>query len=306
MRGTTWRDLGELIRSARLAGPLPNLRRLTEFVTAFEQAVAPIAKRAGQRRCLDDALCDACVKLCMLLTAYAATAGVPFRADLAVLGGAVARVYDDLVDAIGTDDADGRIAALFGGAPVRPGTRQEWLLHELYRELERRLNRDRTDPVYAALRCLHAYQVRSRLQHDLAIGSTVLAEITAAKGGYAMVVFAGLMHPAMTDRQINVVWELGGALQLLDDYLDTVADRRAGITTAATRGQSSLADVCRRLRAIRPALRACFGRDQPLSGLLYLHLWLAFLKCRTPGWPARYRPFRLVIRVLRRRVRRTV
>lgn len=302
---TTWRDICELVRSARLAGPLPPLRReLAGYVTAFERTVAPIVTRVGLPHYLDDDVCEACTKLCVLLAAYAATAGVRFRADLVMLGGVVARVYDDLVDLTGTEDADRRVAALFGGADAEPRTAHERLLHELYRELETRLGRERTDPIYAALRDLHTHQVRSRAQRDPAIGSLALADITGSKGGLAMVVFAGLVHPGMSGRQADVVWRLGGALQLLDDYLDRAEDRRAGITTAATRGQVSLAGICRRLRALQPALVSSFGRDQPLSGVLYLHLWWAFLSCRASGWPRRHRPFHVVVRLLRRRVLR--
>ncbi|MBE1577749.1 hypothetical protein H4W30_004809 [Amycolatopsis roodepoortensis] len=46
-----------------------------------------------------------------LIEAYAAMAGVPFRADLAVLGGAVARLYDDLLDEYGSEDLAGRLSA---------------------------------------------------------------------------------------------------------------------------------------------------------------------------------------------------
>jgi hypothetical protein len=115
-----------------------------------------------------------------------------------------------------------------------------------------------------------------------------------------MAVFAGLLHPGMTAAQLSVVRELGAVLQVLDDYLDVGADRRAGITTVATSGALTLAQVCRPMRALRPRLRACLGRDQPLSVVLYLTLWMAFLRRRSPRWPADHRPFRLLIRRNRR------
>jgi len=304
MGGGVWRDLGELIRTAGLAGRLPPVRRRTaEYVAEFDRVVAPIMARFSSGGYLDDATYDVCAKLSFLLAAYAATAGVLFRRDLAVLGGAVARVYDDLIDS-GTDDTvDTWVAALFRGEPATPRSDRERLLHALYRELERRLDRGRDDPVYAALLALHDNQVRSRRQRDPAIAPALLTDITVAKGGHAMVVCVGLLHPALTERQIAVVHELGVALQLLDDYLDVAADRRSGITTAATRHELTLAHVCRRLRELRPTLRACYGRDQPLGAVLYLNLWLAFVRHRFPGWPARRRPFRVLVRSARRRIR---
>ena len=292
-----WRDVVELVRCVGMAARPPAVRRpVAEFVAVFDDVVAPIVVRAGRPEYLTDATYDVCAKLGLLLSAYATTAGVPFRADLAILGGAVARVYDDLVDDDG-GDVDW-LAALFRGVPRAPRTDRERLLADLYTDLERRLDRDRHDPVYDELLALHENQVRSRRQRDPAIGAALLADITRAKGGHAMAVFAGLLHPAMTAAQLSVVRELGAVLQVLDDYVDVGADRRAGITTVATSGGVTLAEICRRVRALR--LRACFGRDQPLSVVLYLTLWTAFLRRRSPEWPARRRPFRLLIRRNRR------
>lgn len=301
-----WRDLAELVRSAGLAGRLPSVRRrIAGYVAEYDRVVAPTMARLGARAYLSDATYEVCAKLSFLLAAYAATAGVPFRADIAVLGGAVARVYDDLIDSADTTDdtTDARVAALFDGEAMTPRTTRERVLHALYRELERRLDRDRGDPVYTALLALHNDQIRSRSQRDATISQALLTDITRTKGGHAMVVFVGLLHPGMTERQVAVTRELGAVLQLLDDYVDVAADRRSGITTSATRHELTLAHICRRIRLSRPALRACLGRDQPLSAVLYLTLWLSFLRRRCPGWPARLRPFRVFVRFTRGRIR---
>ncbi len=279
-----------------MAARPPAVRRpVAEFVAVFDDVVAPIVVRAGRPEYLTDATYDVCAKLGLLLSAYAATAGVPFRADLAMLGGAVARVYDDLVDD-GPDSSDSWAAALFHGGPLPPRTDRERLLADLYAALERRLDRGRDDPVYDELLALHENQVRSRRQRDPAIGAGLLADITRAKGGRAMAVLAGLVHPGMNPAQLAAVRELGAVLQVLDDYLDVGADTRAGITTVATSGALTLAQVCRPMRELRPRLRACLGRDQPLSVVLYLMLWMAFLRRRSPRWRADHRPFRLLIR----------
>jgi hypothetical protein len=267
-------------------------RRAVEYVAVYDQVVTPIVEaslgRSAGHRYLDGSMGAVCAKLCFLLSAYATTAGVPFRADLAVLGGAVARVYDDLIDDdlidgdAGDDDVAERLCALFGDGTFEPATAIEHLLAALYMELECRLDRERGDPVYRALSALHDVQVRSRHQRDPAISPAALADITHTKGGYAVLVLFALMRPAMDEAEQALIRELGGALQLVDDYLDVQVDRGAGITTWATRGELSLDDICRRLRRLRPAMRDHYGRDQPLCGVVYLHVWMCFVR---RSWP---------------------
>ncbi|MGW5645606.1 class 1 isoprenoid biosynthesis enzyme [Saccharopolyspora sp. NPDC003752] len=308
-----WRDLLALGRSVELAGAVPSIgRRAVEYVATYERVVAPIVEstlgRSGPRRYLDSSMCEVCAKLCFLVSGYAAIADVPFRADLAVLGGAAARVYDDLVDEYGGgDDLFERLSTLFGGGAFAPANAIERLLFALYLELERRLGRSRDDPINFALAALHEAQVRSQRQRDSTIPSSVLAEITRAKGGHAMVVIFALQRPAMGIRELELVRELGGTLQFLDDYVDVAADRKIGITTSATRGELSLAHICRRLRRLRPALCDFYGRSQPLCGVIYAGLWGSFLRRRWPSRLAAGTPARMLVFLARKwvRVRRT-
>ncbi|MEV0698948.1 class 1 isoprenoid biosynthesis enzyme [Saccharopolyspora sp. NPDC050389] len=307
-----WRDLLALGRSVELAGAVPSLgRRAVEYVATYERVVAPIVEstlgRSGPRRYVDGSMCEVCATLCFLVSGYAAIAKVPFRADLAVLGGAVARVYDDLVDEYGDDDLLERLSTLFAGGAFAPANAVERLLFALYLELARRLGRSHDDPINFALAALHEVQVRSQRQRDPTIPSPVLAEITRAKGGHALVVLFALQRPAMGIRELELVRELGEALQLLDDYMDVAADRKIGITTSATRGELSLAHICRQLRRLRPALCDFYGRSQPLCGVIYVDLWGSFLRRRWPSRLAAGTPARVLVSLARKwaRVRRT-
>lgn len=287
MTSGLWQDIGALTRSIRLAGVVPAVRRrAADYLITYDQVVAPIVESTlddpEQRDHVGHLLRAAGIKLGFLISGYAAMAGVPFRADLALLGSAAGRVYDDLVDDFGCDELDRRLAILFEGGTFVPRSGVERLLHELYQQVERRLGRDRDDPIFGALVALHKYQTRSRRQNDPAIPATTLADITHGKGGHATVVLFALTRPAMSDHEVAVIHELGGLLQLVDDYQDVVLDRQAGITTAVTRGEVTLRDICRQLRDLRSTLRGTYERVRPLFSVVYVILWMSFLRRHWP------------------------
>lgn len=166
-------------------------------------------------------------------------------------------------------------------------------MYAVYRQLEDRIARNPDDPVFTALRAMHEYQTRSRRQTDPAIPTAALTRITEGNGGNAVAVLFGLMRPAMTGTELRLVRALGGQLQLLDDYQDAELDRRAGVTTAVTRGEVTLAEICLRLRALWLEMRQYYGRVRPFFAVVYAMLWISFLRHRCPGWgPAWRRPAR--------------
>ncbi|AUI58233.1 hypothetical protein B1H26_33740 [Amycolatopsis sp. BJA-103] len=292
-------------RSAGLAGPVRGVRRrAAEYVAAYGGVVAPIVDAAvgdpGLREHVGRSLCSAGAKAGFLIQGYTTMAGVPFRADLAVLGGAVARLYDDLLDEFGSEELVRRLSVLFDGGPFSPRNDVERLLCELYREVERRLGRGRDDPIFAALTAVHEHQARSRQQSDPAIPALTLAEITEAKGGAAIVVLFALMRPSMSDREMSLIRDVGGVLQLLDDYQDVALDRQAGVVTAAVRGEVTLSDICRLFRVMRRPLSDYYGRIRPFSAVLYAILWIAFLRLHWPGLgvggPPASTPFGVLVR----------
>ena len=255
---------------------------------------------ADARQLNDDVLRMASVTVSIVLAGYAATAGVPFRVDLAVLGGALARLYDDLIDQSGSTELDQQLAMLFNAGQFTPTHDGERLFFRLYQEVERRLGVSQHDPIRAELRALHEYQVRSRRQVELALSAAELADITRGKGGYAATVMFALINPGMTVAELALIRDIGEVLQLIDDYQDVALDRQAGITTAATLGQLSLSELCRKLRHIRPTLRAHYGRERPFCGVIYLRLWACFLHRHWPRRPGAWTALDVLVSRARR------
>jgi hypothetical protein len=286
--GGTRSDLLALVRSIGFAGRVPAVRRRArDYLATYEEVIAPIIRSTvddpARRAHVAGVLRSAGVKLCFLIAGYAAMARIPLRVDLGVLAGAITRAYDDLLDDVGGDELDRRLAELFRGGSFHPANDLERLFHGLYREVERRLDRRPSDPIFAALRRLHEFQVRSRRQRDPRIPAGELDEITRGKGAYGTVVLLALTKPGMGEEELALLRELGAVLQQLDDCQDVELDRRAGVTTAATRGQLTLGDICRRLRELAPALRQHYGRVRPLYAVVYVYLWFCFVRRRWPG-----------------------
>ncbi len=285
--GGTGHDLRALVRSIGFGGRIPGVRRrASSYVAIYDAVIAPIIESTVddpvRRAHVAAALRSAGVKLCFLIEGYAAMAGIRLRTDLGVLAGAITRVYDDLLDDFGGDELDRRLAGLFRGGDFHPVGDVERLFHGLYREVERRLARPASDPIFTALRRLHEFQIRSRRQRDPGIPAEELAEITLGKGGYGTLVLFALTRPRMGEAELALVRELGGVLQQLDDYQDVELDRQAGVTTAATRGHLTLGHICHRLRELAPELRACYGRVRPFYAVVYVYLWVCFLRRRWP------------------------
>ncbi|WP_049569696.1 class 1 isoprenoid biosynthesis enzyme [Nonomuraea sp. SBT364] len=203
---------------------------------------------------------------------YARMAGLPFDAELSVLGGAFARLYDDMIDNIDDAAMDERLAGLFRGDGIEPATDSEQLLSRLHAAIDERLARPADAPIHGMLLALHEHQLASRGQRDPGISRDDLGKITRGKGGLANVTLLALVQPRMSTEERELIMELGEAFQLLDDYLDQDEDRRDGIFTPITRGEATLADVGARMRALRPKLAAHYGAGpvRPFLSMLFL------------------------------------
>jgi hypothetical protein len=282
-------DLVAIARGVRLASGLPAAAKWTchfgtvDLVNTYNDVVAPIVAQTitdhqfGAH--VRDVLRCAGIKVSYLIHSYSVMAGVPFNTELSVLGGAFTRLYDDLMDDSDDLTLDGRLTDLFHGRPFVPSTELECLLEQLHNAISSRLARPGDDPIYVALTALHDYQIRSRVQRDPAISRPSLEQITVGKGGLGLVALCALMRPAMIATERDLLMSLGATLQLLDDYVDVELDRQSGRTTLMSRGDSTLADVTDRLRALRPALFAFYGKGAgQFIGGLYFHILTGFAK----------------------------
>jgi hypothetical protein len=303
MKSGLIKDLMTLMRSAGLAVGLPHTIRSArgnaeEFVRSFERIVKPViedtVKDLQIRNQVHDSLLSASTKLSFLIAGYAAMTSAQFQVELSVLGSALARLYDDMFDEVGGQYLDERLAELFSGGDFSPVNDAELLFLHLYRETDQRLGRRGDDPVYSSLIGLHRYQIMSRQQKDPLISQEMLTEITLGKGGYGMAVLFCMMRPSMGAAEHELIMDLGGTLQLLDDYQDFELDRRNGVCTAATRHGLELSHITSRLSRLRLALIDSYGRRQTqrFLAVVYATLWISFLRRRWPRLGTRVPPER--------------
>jgi hypothetical protein len=293
MRSGPMADFMALIGSAGFARGLPQLvlssrRTAGDFVREFDRIAAPIINETMSSRPVRErvyaSLLATSAKLSFLVLGYAEMANVEFRTDLAVLGSALARLYDDMFDEVGGPHIDRQLAQLFGGGEFSPEDNMELLFTRLYSEAKQRLGRSPDDPLYSSLASLHDFQISSRRQRDPDIPADELLDITLGKGGYGLAVLFCMMRPAMSVSEHRLILELGGALQLLDDYQDFELDRINGIHTKATRHSLGLSDVVARLDQNRRRLIAFYGRrpTQRFFAVVYATLWISFFRRRLP------------------------
>ncbi len=286
-------DFITLIRSAEFSPGLLGLvissrRSAADFVEEFERIVRPVIDETVTEQEVRDrvsaSLLATSTKLSFLIRGYAQMANVAFRIDLAVLGSALARLYDDLFDEVGGPHLDHQLAQLFDGADAVATNDVEQLIIRLYQEAYRLLERTADDPVFFSLIRLHEYQIKSRQQRSQSIPAGTLLDITLGKGGHGLAVLFGMMRPAMNLTEHGLIVELGGALQLLDDYQDFELDRLNGITTNATRYCLSLSEIAMRLKSLRRDMIAFYGRRKAhkFFCVVYATMWISYFRRRIP------------------------
>lgn len=288
-------EVGALVRSLRMAVGLPAAARaayrsLPGLTETYEQVVAPIVAETladpQERARVDGSLRVMSVKFGLAMLSYARLTGHRPQPAVAVLAGAVTRLYDDLIDAGGPADsaADARLGDLMGNRPFVPGTAAELLLGRLVYGIERQLAHPPDESVFMALVSLHEYQVLSRRQREPDVPLDDLEKITRGKGAAAHLILCGLVKPRLEPAERELVMDLGETLQSLDDYMDAELDRGNGVTTLVSCGALTLPGIARRLRAARPRLAAVHGSRaaRPYCGMLYFLLLQAWVSRRLP------------------------
>jgi hypothetical protein len=262
-------DIRALVRCWRLAAGLPlavvfGCRMLGALTSAYDEIVAPIVARSisnlNERARVNPALRATSTKIGMAMLSYAWMAGGEQQQEVAALAGAIARLYDDLIDGSSDASRDDWLGDLFNGRLSAANSDSERLLAELASEIRRRILPLARDPVVAAFNALHEYQCLSRQQREGAVPLTVLEKICRGKGALASLTVCSLVKPEMDVGEQELAMALGEMYQSLDDYADAEDDERNGVATLAVLGETTLADIGSVMRALRGRLVTRYGR----------------------------------------------
>jgi hypothetical protein len=300
--GQAVRDLLALARCGRFAAGFPATigfahRALGDLSDAYDRVVTPsvecaITGLAEQTR-VNAALRAMSMKMGMAMLSYARLAGCEQRFEVAALAGAVTRLYDDLIDGSADGTIDDRLGDLFSARPFTAATDLERLLVNLVSGIRNRV--EPIDAAVTALGSLHEYQSLSRRQREPDVPPAVLEKICRGKGAMANLTLCSLVKPEMETGEQELIMALGEAFQSLDDYMDVHLDADHGVTTLASLGLTTLVDIGSRLRRLRPALVARYGRaaTRRYCGMIYFVLVKAAVDRRLP---ALGRLFRRLIR----------
>lgn len=261
-------DLRALARCWRLAAGLPSAaaygcHMLGSLADAYEGVVAPIVARTvgddDERARVSRALRAMSIKAGTAIMSYARMAGGQQQRDVAALAGAIARLYDDLIDGSADESRDNGLGDLFNVGPAAAHSELERLLAELACEIKQRIHPTALEPVISAFNELHEYQCLSRQQRDEEISLAAVEKICRVKGALANLTVCSLVKPDMNADESELVMSVGEVLQSLDDYADAAHDARNGVTTLAVLGEMTLADIGADVRALRCRLADHYG-----------------------------------------------
>lgn len=262
-------DLCALGRCWRLAAGLPptvafGCRMLSALTSAYDDVIAPIVAQSisdlDERARVNLALQAMSTKIGMMMLSYAKMAGGEQQQEVVALAGAIARLYDDLIDGSSDASRDNWLGDLFNGRLSAAHSNLERLLADLVGEIRRRILPLPRDPVVAAFNALHEYQCLSRQQREEAVPQTVVEKICRGKGALASLTVCSLVKPEMDFGEKELVMALGEMFQSLDDYADAEDDRRNGVATLAVLGETTLADIGSVMCALRGRLVTRYGR----------------------------------------------
>jgi hypothetical protein len=251
--------------------------RCRELTAAFEASVTPMIAAVVEppdRRYLHDQLLSWGIKSGYMVENFARVAGCPPQPEASILGGVFTRLYDDALDETDDETAGERLTALFDGGDLAPHGTVERLVDAVYRRLRELAPASTHRTAYRALAELHRCQLVSLKQAGPELSAADVWELALAKGGAGVVVLCSLVHPGMSPAEETIIHDLGGFLQLVDDYQDAPDDRRAGLRTTATDGTLTRSYLLTCLRDIEDRIIEAYGREMSRDFVDSLYLWL--------------------------------
>lgn len=88
--------------------------------------------------------------------------------------------------------------------------------------------------VQSTLATVYQAQVASKLQSGGSLTDTAIRQITREKGGTSLLFYRTAWNPPVSGEEKELLYDLGGLMQVSNDIFDIYKDKEAGIRTLAT------------------------------------------------------------------------
>ena len=283
-RVAAWCWLG--LRCARLLVVLPyQLWRTSvashQLLAAFRRTVVPMVRPrispAARQREVELLLSGWALQGGYLICSYARMIGRRDVEDVAVVAASFTRLYDDLLDERGGAGLGERLAQLFAGEEITPESDLEAVVGDLYRWLDTRLPGSTDVTVRTHLSELHVIQTAS-VHTGSTWGPEAIVQLTRDKGGAGMAILGGLVNPGANASDFAVLHQLGGVLQLIDDFDDELEDK--AVLTSATCGHVPFGWITVELRRVSRSLAGQYGTKPARPFVDGLCNWLVLVGLR--------------------------
>lgn len=96
---------------------------------------------------------------------------------------------------------------------------------------------------------VHEAQVKSKRQAQPNISTAEIKDITLEKGGASLIFYRSAILPEADKAESELLYEMGGVMQMANDIFDIYKDREKGISTSATTTRD-MADIRRQFQAM--------------------------------------------------------
>jgi hypothetical protein len=212
-----------------------------------------------------------------LVDSYARLVGRRHAEDVAVVASSFTRLYDDVLDERQDGLLGERLARLFAGEEVEPASDIEWILGDLFRWLAARVPAYHEATLYAHLRELHRLQLEA-VDAESEWSREQIVQLTTRKGGAGMAILGGLVNPRVEADEFAVLYQLGGLLQLIDDFDDAFEDQ--AVLTSANWSHVPFGALAAELRSVSRELIRLHGARRAGTFVDGLYNWLVLVGLR--------------------------